>query len=590
MPILEGTPVSPGLASGTAIVYDFEVGRRLCVQHAGESGCDVTEEWERVDSALAQSSHDLGRVAELAGNAPVSATSLSLLSAHAAMTAEIAFLVKKHIDHQQVNADRALESVIAAWVERLTRLDSEYLREREQDVRDVGRRMARYLSGSMPWSKGPLKADSIVVARELLPSEAVELSNCGVLAIVADRGGRYGHTAILARSLNIPMVSGITDAARVIHPGDRLLVDGETGLVVVNPTANERGVFNERMTRVAVDSSTKMIECGQPCTTLDGVGIELVANLGRPDETASVVEQGLEGVGLFRTEFMFIDAPDRPDPATQGAIYADIANQLAGRPLVVRTFDLGRDKIPPFLLSDEAEQPNGLHLGGLRFLLAESSLFESQLQAILEVSQDHDLRILLPMVVGSDDFGKAVSVIQRVADRCGVLRTPPIGAMIETPAALFCLDQILDQADFVALGTNDLTQLLLATDRDLAQAKDDCTAMHPSVLRAIKSVVGAAARLQCPLCVCGEEAGDPDFACLLVGLGIRELSLGPTLAPAVRSAIRKIDSGVASRVASRAIDCDSVAEVRELIDEWRSRDFAEADFADRPFDTALRRD
>lgn len=578
MTVLEGTPVSPGLASGTAIVYDFEVGRKMRTESTEAAACDVPREWKRLDMAIKQSSRDFDHIAKLSGDGSGNATSLSILAAHAAMTAEIASLVKEHIDREQVNVEQALDSVIGVWVERLARLDSEYLRQREQDVRDVGRRMARHLAGSMPWTNGPLKSDSIVVARELLPSEAIELSNCGVLAIVADHGGRYSHTAILARALGIPMITGVVDAAQVIHPGEHLLVDGETGVVVVNPTAKEQDDFSKRERSFASVSSTIAIEGVEPCVTCDGVSVELMANVGRSEEIPWVAEQHLEGVGLFRTELVFMEAIERPDTAAQRAIYSEVAEQLVGHPLVVRTFDLGRDKLPAFMLAQDAERPRGLHLRGLRFSLAEVDLFESQLQAILEVSQDHDLRILLPMVVGGDDFAQAISTIQQVADRCGLLNTPPIGAMIETPAALFALDQILDLADFVALGTNDLTQYLLATDRGLAEAADDCTAMHPTVLRAIKSVIDAANRLQCPLSVCGEEASDPDFACLLVGMGVRELSLNPRHAGTVRAAIRQIDASEAALAASLAIDCHSVPEVRAVVREWRSRDDAGANF------------
>lgn len=265
---------------------------------------------------------------------------------------------------------------------------------------------------------------------------------------------------------------------------------------------------------------------------------------------------------------------ERPDTQTQIETYASMARALEGRTLVVRTFDLGRDKAPPFLATENLGHESGLYLGGLRYSLSEGSLFESQLEAIISVSQEHDLQILLPMVVGADDFSQALSTIQKVADRCGSLRVPQVGAMIETPAALFSLDEILDMADFVALGTNDLTQYLLATDRDLAVHEEDCTAMHPAVLRAIKSVVDAAASLRCPLCVCGEEAGEADLACLLLGLGVRALSLGPSQAQEIRTVIRKIDAEEARVVADQALGCRSVAEVKQLVAAWRGPEAA----------------
>lgn len=567
MTVIKGVPVSPGFAHGVAIVYDYEVGLKFSVANRDVLPSEVDEEWQRLDAALAESSRDLKLVTKLAGENSESATSLSLLTAHAAMTAEIASMVKKQVSRDCVNVEQALDSVIAEWVERLTRLDSDYLRQREQDVRDVGRRITRYLAGSMPWSKGPLAADSIVVTRELLPSEAIELANCGVLAIVSEHGGRYSHTAILARSLGIPMVTGVVDAARFIHPGTPLLVDGDTGIIVTNPTTHERNVFFEQVKRSLTTQSPAEPE-SQSCITRDGVCIEFGANLSRPEEVSAVAEHKLEWVGLFRTEFLFMESRERPDTGTQIAVYANAARGLAGRPLVVRTFDLGRDKLPPFLLTEEPRQQKGLGLGGLRFSLTEKLLFESQLKAILTVAQEYDLQILLPMVIGVDDFSRGVSTIQAVADRYGFMRIPPIGAMIETPAALFALDEILDQADFIALGTNDLTQYLLATDRGLPEGEGECTAMHPAVLRAIKTVVGAATRLQCPLCVCGEEASDPAFACLLVGLDVRSLSMAPKQASAVRKAISEINARDACDVAERALSCSSVAEVRTLLDEW----------------------
>ena len=570
MTVLKGIPAAPGLASGVAVVYDFEVGRKLSSPSNDVRRCDVEQEWERLDSALEESSRDLANVADRARAETRGVTALSLLAAHAAMTKEVASLVKKQIDSNLVNVEHALESVIDEWVERLTRLDSEYMRQREQDVRDVGRRITRYLAGSMAWSKGPLTDDSVIVARELMPSEAVELANCGVLAIVSDHGGRYSHTAILARALGIPMVTGVTDAAQLIHPGEPLLVDGEAGLVVAHPTRQEREAFSACVQRSASPPLESAPESVEPCVTRDGVAVELAANVGGPDDIALVAEQHLDGVGLLRTEFLFMQSHERPDTLTQIEMYAGMAQALEGRPLVVRTFDLGGDKLPPFLVAEEATRRQGLHLGGLRFSLAEGRLFESQLKAVVAVAQEHDLQILLPMVVGADDFSRAVTVIQQVAERRGFSRVPPIGAMIETPAALFGLDEILDLADFIALGTNDLTQYLLATDRDLAVHEEDCSAMHPAVLRAIKTVIDAATRLQCPLCVCGEEASDPDFACLLVGLGVSALSLDPRLSLDIRKAVRQIDSRDARDIAEQALSCQSVADVKALVTEWRT--------------------
>jgi phosphoenolpyruvate-protein phosphotransferase len=491
--------------------------------------------------------------------------SAELLSAHSAMTHEIAKLVKRHVGRELVNVEEALDVVICDWVGRLQRLDNEYFRQREQDVRDAGRRMTRYLAGSLPWSHGPLPFGSIVVAKELLPSEAIELANCGVAAIVSERGGRYSHTAIVARSMGIPAVTEVHHATTHIRPGMHLLVDAQAGSVTLMPTKSAEESFENRMRDYETQVASLVAKENVPCTTQDGIHISLLANIGQPQEIEAVAKHSLAGVGLFRTEFLFLGSHERPTVQAQVALYDAMAKGLNDQQLVIRTFDIGGDKIPPFLLSDQAQVSGSLQLRGLRFLLAERNLLDEQLRAILHVAQTSDLRILFPMVIGSDDLAQAIAAVDRIVDRFSLSRTPPLGVMIETPAALYALDEILDLADFAALGTNDLTQYMLATDRDLAETANECTAMHPAVLRAIKQVVDSAETHQCPLSVCGEEAGDADFACLLVGLGIRELSLSSERGTSVREALRGINTEAAAAAADQALRCRNPREVRELL-------------------------
>jgi phosphoenolpyruvate-protein kinase (PTS system EI component) len=386
-----------------------------------------------------------------------------------------------------------------------------------------------------------------------------------VVAIVSELGGRYSHTAIIARSLGIPAIMGIPNIISQVHPGMRLLVDGEAGSVVITPSQSDEASFSQRKREYETRKTSIADKEKLPCITKDGVEITLLANIGGPEEVQHIAEHNLVGVGLFRTEFLFLESHERPGFELQSEMYDSMASGLDGLPLVIRTFDLGGDKLPPFLLSEGSEAHTSLHLRGLRFSLAERLLLDTQLRAILNVAQSSDVRILFPMVIGSDDFARAITAVERVADQFGILRRPPIGAMIETPAALYALDEILDLADFVAIGTNDLTQYMLAADRDLSEGTDDCTAMHPAVLRAIKQVVEAATKRQLPVCVCGEEAGDADFACLLVRLGVRELSLSATQAATVRQALRNIVCHDALEVADRALRCRTPQQVREVL-------------------------
>lgn len=585
MLLLEGLPISPGCAKGIAIVYDYEIERRIELPSHSISQADIESECKRVDDALKHSARDLKAASQAGLSEPRLEDSAALLSVHSTMAKEIAAIVRQHIGRELVNAEEALDAVIREFVVRFGQLDSTYFREREQDVRNVGRRIMGHLSGATPWPERPLPPGSIVVARELLPSETVELARAGMAAIVAERGSTFSHTAIVARSLGIPAVTGIANVTSLVPPGMRVLVDGEAGRVVLSPSEAEEASFADRAREFQIRNGAVEADEHLPCVTRDGVELSLLGNISLPAEVEHVSQHHLAGVGLFRTEFLFLESHQRPSLETQLEMYSEMARGLDELPLVIRTFDLGGDKLPPFLLSQNADDHANIHLRGLRFSLSEVQLLETQLTAILHVAQTADLRILFPMIVGIDDFARASAIVDRLTDRLRLLRRPPIGAMLETPAALYALDEILDLADFVAIGTNDLTQYMLAANRDLAEGIDDCTATHPAVLRAIRQIIEAAERRECPVCVCGEEAGDPSFASLLVGLGVRELSLMPTRAAAVRHRLRQINCVDAHELAGLALQCRTPQEVRDLFQKlpsaevsapWRSGQPSEA--------------
>ena len=562
---LEGIAISPGYAEGVAVIYDYQTYDRMVFPDRDISPSEIGAEHGRLDDAVELSHRELQQ-AEQSASGPTGCTDASaVLAAHTHLVHDIAAHVKQYMSRELVNVEQSLDTVIGELVERICRLENVYLREREQDIRDVGRRMMRHLTGAAPFAQAILPAHTVIVARELLPSEAIELSQAGLVAIVTEQGGRDSHTAILARSLGIPAVTGLLAVTSQIRAGMHLLVDGASGKVTIAPSATEvtefsksREIYQRATTALAVDETL-------PCLTQDGIEVSLLANIGRPEEAEQIGVHNLSGVGLFRTEFLFLESHMCPSFQTQCEIYAQVAKALKDRPLVIRTFDLGGDKLPPFL----ALQPSGphpsRHLRGLRFSLAERQLIETQLRAIVQVAQDADVRLLFPMVIGGDDFSRAVAAVDEAVDKLGVPRRPLLGAMIETPAALFALEEILELADFVSIGTNDLTQFMLATDRGAAELTDECTPWHPAVLRAIKQVVDAAAVKNCPVCVCGEEAGEAEFACLLVGLGIRELSMTPVRAAAVRHALRKLDASTVQETANQALRCVTPKEVRQLL-------------------------
>ncbi len=568
---MEGTTLSSGLAQGVAVVVGYELQRTLTSANFGEPDCilsvEVDDECERMDGALEKSRLDLNAFTTIARDKPPLAAAVELLSVHAMMASEIAASVKERISSSLVGVEDALDTVIGQWISRMEKIDNEYLRERETDVRDVGQRLMRHLIGVAPACEVDFPRGAVLVARELIPSDAIALANSGVVGIVTQFGGTLGHTAIIARSLGIPAVSGIPNVTQRIASGMPLLVDGGAGTVIANPTAEQQAKFAVSMTNAKHQASRDEANDIGPCQTLDGTEISLFGNVGLQADLDQVLGRGLAGVGLFRTEFLYLQSKERPDTASQRMIYAQMAEGLGDRPLVIRTFDLGGEKLPPFLLLDPHIAPSNLNLRGLRFSLVERDLFREQLTAIVQVAQTADIRILFPMVIGGHDFEQAISVVEEVMNDCEALRRPQIGAMIETPAALFCLDEILELADFIAIGTNDLTQYLLAADRELSAENDQFTAMHPAVLRAIHQIVVAAKRWDCPVCVCGEEAGEPEFAELLIGLGVDELSLSVSRVSEMRAAIGKMNFVVASELARRALACRSPYEVRELLSQ-----------------------
>jgi len=567
---MEGVTISTGLVKGIAVVVGYKLQRTFTSNSSDERGsilrADVQAECERMDGALEKSKQDLNLFTTIASDKPSLSAAVELMSVHVAMASEIANLAKEQISCNLVGVEDALDSVINKWVIRLQEIDNDYLQEREMDVRDVGQRMMRHLIGIAPTQDVEFPHGAIVVARELVPSDAIALANSGVVGIVTQFGGKFGHTAIIARSLGIPAVSGIANVTQQITSGMTLLVDGEAGIVTAEPTQDQEGKFDNCMAAQAQLQTTRedSDEVGS-CQMMDGTEVLLFGNVGLQEDLDQTLRHGLTGVGLFRTEFLYLKSQTRPDTESQLSLYSQMAERLGDRPLVIRTFDLGGDKVPPFLSLDPLIAPLSLNLRGLRFSLVEPELLREQLTAIVQVAQFADVRILFPMVIGGHDFGQAITIVEEVMNECDALKRPQIGAMIETPAALFCLDEIMEIADFIAIGTNDLTHYLLAADRELSAEDDSCTAMHPAVLRAIHQIMVAAQRWDRPTCVCGEEAGESEFAELMIGLGVRELSVCPARATDLHTAISSMDVAVAGVLAERALACQSPDEVRKLL-------------------------
>lgn len=565
MQIIKGKTIAPGFAVGRAFVC--KVRPTVAVPRYRIRPAQTDVEYRRFERAIALA------VAELQGvysrvQSELGQPEAGIFDAHLALLSDTYFSdqVRRRIEADLLNCEQAVEAEIDSLAHVLLNAEDGYLRERAADIRDVGERLLEQLVREpQPFLAG-LEPQTILVVEELLPSDTLKLDRDHVVAIITERGGPTGHAAILARAMGIPAITGVDGATRLIASGNRLLVDGERAEITLLPTEAQRKQFDLRMSRYQHATEAAIDAEQQVCTTIDGQEISLLANIGRPAEARQVAQHNLDGVGLFRTEFLFLDDSEAPNLERQLDCYRDTCRMVGDRPLVIRTLDLGGDKHPAFL-RDLAEANPNLGLRGLRFSLeAAADLFETQLRAIVQCATHGDVRVMFPMVLGGDDFHQAASIFRALESRgSGRDELIPIGAMIETPAALFTIEDIVREADFISLGTNDLTQFMLAADRNATAVMADYSILHPAVLRAIRQVVDAAQSYGKPLSVCGEAAGDPAIAALLVGLGVRSLSMSPGRAAKVRYQLRRSRLDTLNQLASDALSLSGIEAVRDLV-------------------------
>ena len=563
MKTFSGKPISPGYAQGRAVILGSDQPETTSAALRPDQ---VGAELARFSAALEASYRELKQL-QARVHSELGVASAEIFNAHLLFLKDRQFIdrVEESIRRDLVRSESAIQTTIDELARLLQDADNPYLRERAADVRDLQRRLMRHLDPSGANQLAHLAPDSILVARELLPSDLLDFDRGNLAGIVSEVGGETGHAAILARALGVPAVTGVSNATRAIAPNMPLLIDGQTGEVVLEPAPDrleaslDDKVRYDRTTELAVAAE------GRECVTQDGVKVHLLANIGRPFEVHQVAEHHLEGVGLFRTEYLFLDESVAPSFKRQYGIYCDIAAKLRGKPLVVRTLDLGGDKWPAFLERRFEANPN-LGIRGLRFsLLASQDLFRTQVRAVLCAAQKYEVQIMLPMVLGRADLRQALSAIRHVADKEGIAELPPIGTLVETPAAVFAIKEILADSDFISIGTNDLTQFILAVDRNALALVDDYTVLHPSVLRAVRQVVDAATAAGKPATICGEAASDPRVACLLIGLGARRLSMSPVSAARVRYALRASSLSFLEGIAREALNSDSVTGVSALV-------------------------
>jgi len=562
---LQGRGLSPGMVEGVAMIY-VPPEDDLIADGQPIKPEEVESQIRRLDEALATAVRELDDLRkQLAGNGGTSET--AFVDVHLAMLNDAGFWdkCKERVREEFIRAGSAVSQEIRAMAAMLEGMKQESMLERSADMRDIGRRVLRHIQNNSKGSVNPtvsLPANTILVARELLPSDVLQLDRTRLVALVTERNGPASHVAILARTRHIPMISDLKDAASLVSTGDWLLVDAEAGTVTVAPTQGQTVNFAARRSQY---TTLEPAAAGpiQKSVTADGVSIRLYANLSGLDEAHLVQEYGLEGVGLFRSEFLFLDVDRPPELEAQYTIYSNLAKTLHPLPVVIRTMDLGGDKIPRY---QQDESTLALRRGkrGLAFSLAEKTMFRTQLQAILRAGQEDEVRIMFPMVMNVADLRAARQIVDEIIDTEHLARRPWIGAMIETPAAVFEIHEIVKMVDFVSIGTNDLAHFILATDRQSQESPGAASFLYPSVLRATEQVVRAAVGQKISLTVCGEAAGNPMAACLLVGMGVRGLSMNPFQAGRVHHALRRVTLEQIQAAVREALTATTPEEVHRI--------------------------
>jgi phosphocarrier protein FPr len=537
---LVGVAASPGIAIGPArrlrapepVVDDRPVG-------------SVEEERERLDAARAAVRRDLE-----ATRTAIAGPEAEIFDAHALLLDDDALLAPATaaID-DGAGAARAWQCAAAEAAASFRALEDSYMQERAVDVEDVARRVLGHLAGT-PFTP-VLDEPGIVLADELTPGEAAGLDSDRAYAIATARGGATGHAAILARALGIPAVVGLGESLLAIEDGTPLVLDGEQGTVEIDPDPATVAAREERRRADDAARAEALRRAAEPGTLRDGRRVEVVANIGSAAEARPAVAQGAEGVGLLRTEFLFLDRADPPGEDEQVAVLTEIAEALDGRPLIVRTLDAGADKPLPFLRQAPEANPF-LGRRGIRLSLAEPELFRTQLRAVLRVAAEHPLKLMFPMVATLEELRAARGHLDAERAALGSAAELEVGVMVEVPALALAAARVAPEVDFFSIGTNDLAQYTMAAERGnatLASLLDD--ASRAPVLRLIEAVVEAAEAHGRWVGVCGELAGDPEAAVALVGVGVRELSMAAGRIPAVKAALRDTDWEAAAAAAQR---------------------------------------
>ncbi|MFA5062874.1 MAG: phosphoenolpyruvate--protein phosphotransferase [Candidatus Omnitrophota bacterium] len=476
--------------------------------------------------------------------------------------------VISRLKKDKLNVAFIFQEVLKKYISVFAKIEDEYLKERIADINDVGKRILRNLLGKEARSLGELKDRVIVVAHDLSPSDTAAMHRKNVAGFVTDIGGKTSHTAIMAKSLEIPAVVGVEEATIKINQGDTLIVDGVLGIIIINPDEETLNSYHAAEARLKGVAEKFLSAKDLPALTIDGNKIEINANIEFPEEVPAVKLHGGEGIGLYRTEFFYMNRKDLPTEEDHYQAYKYVAEEMSPYPVIIRTLDLGGDK---FL--SQFQLPHEMHpfLGwrAIRFCLARPDIFKLQLRAILRASVCGNLKLMYPMISGIEELRQANKILEEAKDELRSKGIPfdediQVGAMIEVPSAAMTADILAQEADFFSIGSNDLIQYSLAVDRANEKVAYLYEPAHPAVLRLIKNIIDSAHKANINVGMCGEMAGEPSFALILLGLGLDEFSMPPQVIPELKYLIRSVSLKDAQSIAVEALTFSTGTQVEEF--------------------------
>lgn len=563
---IAGIPASPGIAIGPVVHYSSQM-PEVEIRQIQNTPAEI----EKLQSALTRAGQDLEQLKTQAAQ-KIGTTEAAIFDVQKMFLDDPALLdaTQEKIVAQQCNAESAWRDSIDAMAQAYRKLDDPYFQERAADVIDVGKRVLRQLIGqNLP----PLAFDhpAILFAEELTPSDTVQLSPDNVLAICTALGGGTSHSAIIAKALGIPAIVGLGCDMLTLPENEIIALDGTQGLVWPHPTEIQLAEFKRLRDGWRNQQQQGKALAQKPASTIgqNPRTIEVVSNIGGPHDTKTALDYGAEGVGMFRTEFLFLGRLQAPSEEEQLLAYTQVAKAMQTRPLVIRTLDLGADKAAPYLDMDQEDNPF-LGLRGIRFCLTNLKIFKTQLRAILKASPGHNIKIMFPMISTPEEFCEAKAILDEVKQELKTSGTPfdekmEVGLMIEVPSAVAVADQLADKADFFSIGSNDLTQYLMGADRGNRKVSHLVNALNPAVLRMVAQTTRAARKAGIWVGMCGELAGNPLAAPVLIGMGLDELSMNASNIPGVKKAIRRCTMLQAQKMAKAVLNLETVQQVEAYL-------------------------